>query len=235
MRNYLTYDGADSRDYGVYISGQGVFNSPSRAYEFLDVAGRNGSLIGFEKRLENIEVTYPAFIYANFKKAVAGWRNFLLSRNGYCRLIDSYNPSEYRLAAYVGGLEVEPTSKNDAGQFDITFNCKPQRYLLSGEETRVFTADGTVFNPSHFPSAPFLRVYGSGVLGIGGETITIADADEYTDIDCEIMEAYKGTQSKNYLITNSGIDFPKLYSGENGISLGNGITRVEIVPRWFIV
>lgn len=235
MRQYLIYDGEDSRDYGVYISGSGVFNAPSRAYDYLEIAGRNGSLIGFEKRLENIEVTYPAFIYTNFKKAMEDFRSFLLSRTGYCRLIDSYNPNEYRMASFAGGLTVEPTAQLDAGSFDIVFNCKPQRFLLSGEEVRTFTADGTIINPTRFPSAPFIRVYGAGVLGIGDQSITISEADVYTDIDCEIMEAFKGTQSRNQYITNSGIDFPRLESGSTGISLGSGITRVEITPRWFVV
>ena len=34
---------------------------------------------------------------------------------------------------------------------------------------------------------------------------------------------------------NSGIDFPRLAAGSTGISLGTGITKVEITPRWFVV
>lgn len=236
MRQFLVYDGADSRDYGVYISGQGVFNAPAKAYEFLSIAGRSGALIGNEKRLENIEVTYPAFIYANFKQAVAGWRNFLLSRNGYCRLIDSYNPNEFRMASYVGGLEVEATSKNDAGQFDIIFNCKPQRYLLSGEDARVFTANGSIINPTLFPSQPLIRIYGTGTVGIGNNAVTVTyAAGAYTDIDCEMMDAFYGAINCNRNIQIQNKDFPVLPFGETGITLGSGITRVEITPRWFIV
>ena len=236
MRQYLVYDGADSRDYGVYISGQGAFNAPLKAYEFLTVAGRNGALIGNEKRLENIEVTYPAFIYVNFRQAVAGWRNFLLSRNGYCRLIDSYNPSEYRLASYVGAFEVEATIKNDAGQFDLVFNCKPQRYLLSGEKTSTFTANGSIINPTLFPSQPLIRIYGTGTVGIGNNAITVTyAAGSYTDVDCEMMDAFYGATNCNRYVRIQNKDFPVLPSGETGITLGTGITRVEIVPRWFIV
>ena len=60
MRNYFTLNGQDSRDFGVYISGQGAFSAPSRANQFIQIPGRNGDLIGYEKRLENMEVVYPA-------------------------------------------------------------------------------------------------------------------------------------------------------------------------------
>lgn len=235
LRNYLKFDGVDSRDYGVYISGQGAFNAPARAYEFLQVPGRNGALIGNEKRLENIEVTYPAFIYTNFKRAVAGWRNFLLSRNGYCRLIDTYNPEEYRMAAYVGAFDVEATQKNDAGQFDLVFNCKPQRYLISGENVMTFTSAGRIYNPTQFEARPLLRVYGTGTVGIGNNAITITEtAGAYTDIDCEMMDAFYGAINCNRFIQIQNNDFPALPAGESGITL-SGITKVEITPRWFRV
>ena len=79
MRNYFTLDGVDSRDFGVYISGQGTFNASARDYNMIPVPGRNGDLVGPEKRFQNGTLVYPAFIYANFKQNIADFRNFLLS------------------------------------------------------------------------------------------------------------------------------------------------------------
>lgn len=133
MRNYLTIAGTDSRDFGVYISGQGTFSAPEKAYEFYSVPGRNGAILGNDNRLENIEVSYNCFIYSNFNQNIAEFRTFLLSLNGYQRLTDSYHPDEYRMAVYTGPFEPEVTEKNDAGSFVLTFNCKPQRFLTSGD------------------------------------------------------------------------------------------------------
>ena len=235
MRNYFTLDGVDSRDFGVYISGQGTFSAPARAYELLSVPGRNGDLVGTEKRFENGELTYPAFIYANFKQNIADFRAFLNSLFGYHRLVDSYHPNEYRMVFFQGEFAPDVTAKNDAASFDITFNAKPQRFLLSGEQVTVLTADGTITNPTRFNSQPILRVYGAGDLGINGDTITISQADVYTDIDCEMMDAFKGTENRNQYITLTNYNFPVLVPGENGIALGAGITRVEITPRWWTV
>lgn len=143
MRNYFILDGVDSRDYGVYISGQGTFSAPQKAYTFYNVPGRNGAILGNEHRLENIEVSYEAFIYTDFDNNIAKFRTFLLSLNGYVKLIDSYHPDEYRYAVYTGPFNPEVTKMNDAGSFVITFNCKPQRYLISGDTTMSWVNGGS--------------------------------------------------------------------------------------------
>lgn len=142
MRNYFIFDGKDSRDFGVYISGQGTFKAPARSYDAIQIPGRNGALLGIGSRLENVELTYPAFIYSNFKTNLAALRAYLLSHTGYFKLSDSYHPDEYRLAYFTGPLEPDVTSANNAGEFNITFVCKPQRFLNSGDTVTSFTPGG---------------------------------------------------------------------------------------------
>lgn len=233
MRNYFTLNGVDSRSFGVYISGQGTFSAPRREYNMVPIPGRNGDLVGNEKRFGNLELRYQAFIYTNFKQNIRDFRNFLLSLIGYQKLIDTYHPDEFRMALYEGEFEPEVEPKNDAGQFDIVFNCKPQRFLLTGETVTTLTANGTITNPTRFASQPLLRVYGTGQLGVNSDTITISEADVYTDIDCEMMDCFKGTTNRNSKVSFSGNNFPTFRSGSNSISLGTGITMVEITPRWW--
>ena len=137
----LTFDGISLKEYGVYISGEAVFDSPTREVEMITIPGRNGSFALDKGRFNNITVTYPAGIYATseteFAEKVSTLRNLLASRKGYCRLTDEYNPDEFRLGVYKTGLELDPTHYNEAGRFELSFDCKPQRFLFSGEE--VFT------------------------------------------------------------------------------------------------
>ena len=235
MRNYFTLDNTDSRDFGVYISGQGTFKAQARSYNMIAIPGRNGDLVGYERRFENQDVTYPAFIYSDFTRNIEAFRSFLLSLRGYHKLVDTYHPDEYRMAVYQGPFEPDVVSKNDAGSFDVTFNCKPQRFLRSGEDVFTLTGNGYIYNPTLFDSQPLFRVYGAGDLGVNGDTITITQADGYTDIDCEMMDAYKGSVSKNAYVELSANDFPVLHAGDNPITLGAGISRVEITPRWWTV
>lgn len=235
MRNYLTIGGVDSRDYGVYISGSGVFNSAPRVYSTFPVPGRSGDLVLDGGRFSNGTLKYPAFIAGpQFRQNVDGFRNALAALVGYQRLVDSYHPDEYRMVLFQSGLTVDPTKLFDAGKFDLTFNADPRRFLLSGETVTTLTATGSITNPTLFASRPLLRVYGTGTVKIGNDTITISTNTSYTDIDCDLREAYRGTTNLNANISLSGLDFPDLEPGTNNVVL-TGVTRVEITPRWWRV
>lgn len=191
------FDGVSSRDYGVYITGEAVYNAPERAVEMITIPNRNGAFAQDQGRFENIEVTYPAGIFADneedFADGISDLRNLLCSKRGYCRLEDDYNPDEYRLAIYKSGLEVEPASLK-AGEFEITFECMPQRFLKSGEsEITVDDAD-TITNPTRFASHPLFKVWGSGSFGIDGKQLTV-NQEPYG----YIQVAYGGTTSGTHI------------------------------------
>ena len=252
MRNYFILDGVDSREFGIYLSGQGTFGAPSKAYTYHDVPGRNGALIGSEKRFNNIEVTYPAFIYTRFKQNISDFRNFLLSRNGYVRLEDTYNRDEFRLVSYAGAFEPEVTKKNDAGSFNIVFNCMPQRWLMSGEVT-ITGSPRTIQNNTQFPSKPLIRVYGYGTLIVNDFNVSIsnytsAEGVSFIDLDCETMQAFNGTKLLNSYVSvykdisvgqgtrDYAVDYPVLKPGANAISKSSVQTYIsswEVTPRWW--
>ena len=80
----FTFDGESSADYGVYITGEGVFNAPERAVEMVDIPGRNGSYALDQGRFSNIEVTYTAGMVddseTDFADRLADVRNWLCSK-----------------------------------------------------------------------------------------------------------------------------------------------------------
>lgn len=172
----LVFDGEDSRNYGVYITGEAVYNAPGRDVEMVEIPGRNGSFALDKGRFQNIEVSYPAGIFADteadFAEAISDFRNFLCSRNGYVRLTDEYNPDEYRMAIYKSGLEVTPAQLK-AGEFEIVFDCKPQRWLTSGETAITVSSGDTVTNPTLFDASPLLEVEGYGNIDFNGYNIEL--------------------------------------------------------------
>lgn len=246
MRNYFTLGGVDSRTFGLYISGRGTFDSPTRELNMLNIPGRNGDLISDVTRLENTTVTYPAFICRDFEANMAKLRAFLLSDGGYRRLIDTYHPDEYRMAAFRGPLTANVNYRNNAAQFDLTFEVKPQRFLLSGDTQQgdAGTTSITIENPTLFCARPLIRVYGTGYLSVqhyingawvyDDSEIQITEADEYTDIDSETCDAYKGNVNCNGNIIVTGYDFPTLYPGRNSISVTSGAGLI-VTPRWWTV
>lgn len=175
--NSITFGGVNSADYGIYIGGEGVFNAPDRDVEMISIPGRNGSFALDKGRFENIKVTYSAFNYeadlATFSANLDAFRNALCAQSGYQRLTDTFHPDEYRMAAFIGGLDIKPIEYNTASKFDIVFDCKPQRWLTSGE-TAVTVADGeTLTNPTLFGSSPLIRCNGYGQIAVGGAPIKV--------------------------------------------------------------
>lgn len=176
----LVFDGVDSRDYGIYITGEAVFNSPERDVEMIEIPGRNGAYALDKGRFRNINVSYPAGIFgdteADFRQSISAFRNALASRKGYKRLEDDYNPDEYRMAVYKSGLEVTTTALK-AGKFTITFDCKPQRFLKSGESAITVGNSRTITNPTLYDSHPLLSftASGSGAVTINNDTIDVTN------------------------------------------------------------
>jgi phage-related protein len=134
-QKYIVFNGKKSSDFGVWASGSQIFETPAKRVERISVPGRNGDLVIEDGSFENVELTFKdCFIPNNFAENFSNFKSFLNRQKGYQRLELSWLPDEYRLATFADSIS--PTIKNwdGRGKFDITFNCKPQRFLKSGEE-----------------------------------------------------------------------------------------------------
>ena len=218
----LKFDGVSSRTYGVYITGEAVYNAPERDVEMITIPGRNGSFALDNGRFQNIEVSYPAGIFAeteaDFRAAISDFRNFLCSRNGYVRLQDEYNPDEYRMAVYKSGLEVDPAMLK-AGEFTITFDCKPQRWLTSGETEVAVDSGDTLTNPTLFESSPLLEIEGTGDIEFNGYTVSIESSDigeitiPYTDSGSSYIfdDVSQLNTGDTITVSGFGLTFKRVY------------------------
>lgn len=174
----LIFDGENSRDYGVYITEPAVFNAPERDVEFISIPGRSGDYELDRGRWHNITVTYSCAFFtdtvSDFNEGLSDFRNMLASKTGYCRLEDEINTGEYRMGSFVSGMEID-TFNPKTGTFDVVFNCKPQRWLTTGETAVAVASGDTITNPTLYDASPILLVNGYGTIGIGEQTISISD------------------------------------------------------------
>lgn len=245
----ISFGGKLLSDFGVHVSGDGTYNSPEKDFETVEVPGRNGDLHISNERFKNVDLTYKAFVigeelpsgspHKDFHFRMQELRAWLLYLDGYRRLEDTYHPDEYRYALYKGPLETEAILLQ-AGEFDLTFNCKPQRFLKVGDLPVIVKNGSKIENPTLFTAKPNIRVYGKG-------TIVFTDADNfqtaltvtanphtYMDIDSEISDAHYGTENCNGYIAFSTLDFPVLKAGSTKITY-SGFSKVELTPRWWTI
>lgn len=220
--NSLTYGGIDSADYGIYISGEAVYNAPERAVELVSVPGRNGAIAIDQGHWENIEVTYPAGVFGSdktdFATAISSFRNAILSQKGYRRLTDTYHPGEYREGLYIAGLEVDPVRMTTAGEFELIFNCKPQRFLTVGETKTTVTSGNEINNPTEYDALPIIEVTGYGTINIGEKEIELTNE---TMGNIVLVNNFSATSDK--LINNS----VSVSLGANSISNATDIITIK--------
>ena len=173
----ITFDGIDSSSYGVGITGADVYNAPEREVEMIAIPGRNGDYAFDKGKFSNITISYPAGAYdsdqTNFATKMSNLRNAFASRKGYKRLEDEYNPDEYRMAIFKSGLEASPTHLQMAGEFDLVFDCKPQRFLKSGETAVTVANNGSITNPTLFDAKPLLAITGYGKVNLGSDSVEV--------------------------------------------------------------
>lgn len=236
MTDYLVFAKKPSTDFGVYVADcLDKFSAAQRRYEDIQIPGRNGNLTILDGAYDNIPIRYRLYISKDIKPRIVAFRNHLNINSGYQRLEDTFSPDEYRMGRFLSMFEVDSSDRKNAS-FQIEFDCKPQRFLRSGEQTITLTASSSVYNQNLTTAKPLVRVYGIGTVTIGGIPIRLTANSSYTDIDCETENAYRGSTNLNsYIVLNNKKEFWELPPGNTSVVLGNGITRVEIQPRWWIL
>lgn len=230
-------DGIDARTVGIRLQKPITFSEPVPIVESENVPGRNGSLIYDYESFENR--TGKAICYClgnNVEMLVRAANKFLFSSTGYRRLETSDDPNHFWLARISSGARIE-LRKGKLAPFEITFDCKPQRFLKSGELATSFfgSDDGYVFyNQTGFDAKPLINVYGNGAgtLKIGKYTVEIGNSG-YSPVilDCDTQNAYSASGNLNKYV--NAPEFPVLVPGENQITFSELISSVEIVPRWW--
>lgn len=242
----IFFNNISCEDYGIVVEHYPEYQTPSRDYDMVHVPGRNGDVAIDQGSFQNVDRVYQIAVgsyekrYTEQVNAISEW---LHGPAGYAKLEDSYEPEYYRMAVCTDGFEAE-NMKHMLARTTITFNCKPQRWLKSGDVPLVYETSGhTIKNPTRFISSPIIRVYcsGSGSFTIQNKktyTVTLSNVPGGgLVVDSDIMDAYSIStprENRNSCITLSN-GFPKFTPGDNTISFSAGITKLEVIPKWWTV
>lgn len=232
--HYFIFNGRSSLDFFAIIDGNKTFGSAERDIEVFEVPGRNGSLTIDNGRFREKLIQYEGFIVKNFDDNAEALRNFLAKDSEPHRLEDTIHPEEFRTAIYSGPFDPK-VFMLESGSFTISFRARPERWLKSGEISISMTG-GTplvLMNPSFFTAKPLITVTsGTGAINVGNEIITVTQNAGGLVIDCEIEDAYIGSQNMNRYVERTTGGFPVLPAGKTTISAASGMT-LTITPRWW--
>lgn len=232
----LTFNGTSARSLGVFVSGAGSYSAAALDFTQYQIPGRNGDLIIPNGRYQNIQITYPAFIPGKLPEKVQAVRNWIRSATSYARITDTYDTAHFREGFGVDIQEFAPV-RNEGANFQILFECKPQRFLISGQTAQTISTGAVVANPTQFTALPLIqfanptssaRITVTNSAGTFVLTATRARTGTVL-VDCDTQNIYYGATNLNDLFSGS---FPVLAPGNNTITFG-GMTSVRITPRWW--
>ena len=234
MLNETFYlDGIDARSAGIQLQAPIEFSEAVPIVEAQTIPGRNGDLIWETGSYENRSGSASCFcLQTDVEKAISSAGRFLMGKKGYRRLETSDDPDHYWLARVENSPQIAMRLRTLA-PFEIGFDCKPQRFLKSGEGKLVFFGNGSLYNQCGQGALPFITWYGQGAgrLTIGDCVVEVKALNGTLYLDSDTQNAYNDSENQNLNI-NAPI-FPVLADGEIPIAFSGGIERVEIIPRWW--
>lgn len=234
MLNETFYlDGIDARSAGIQLQAPIEFSEAVPVVEAQTIPGRNGDLIFYTGSYENRSGGASCFcLQKNVVEALNVAGRFLMSKNWYRRLETSDDTDHFWMARVENSPQISQRLRTLA-PFEIGFDCKPQRFLKSGETAVSFFQNGTIENVYGQNALPLITVYGDGdgVLTIGNHTVSIESMGGVLYLDSETQNAYNNDGNQNTKI--NAPEFPIIEPGDNVVSFQGGITSIEIVPRWW--
>ena len=234
MLNETFYlDGIDANSVGIRLQAPVEFSKAVPVVESQTIPGRNGNIIFETGSYENRVGTASCFcLQEDVETAISSAGRFLMGKKGYRRLETSDDPDHYWMAR-VGNSPQIAMRLRALAPFGISFDCKPQRFAKAGENSVVFTSNGSLFNKYGQVALPFITLYGQGAgrLTVGDCVVYVKALDGTLYLDSYTQNAYNGNGSQNMNI-NAPV-FPTLPDGETKIAFSGGIERVEIIPRWW--
>ena len=234
MLNETFYlDGIDARAVGIQLQAPIEFSEAVPISEAQTIPGRNGDLIWETGSYENRSGSASCFcLQKDVEKAISSAGRFLMGKKGYRRLETSDDPDHYWMARVENSPRIEQRLRM-LSPFEIGFDCKPQRFVKSGENAISFQQNGSIFNQYGQIALPFITLYGNGAgrLTIGDCVVDVKALDGILYLDSDTQNAYNNSGNQNLNI-NAPV-FPVLSDGEIPIAFSSGIERVEIIPRWW--
>lgn len=242
----LKFNGISTEDLGLVIQTPPSHIFPDRDMSSVHVPGRNGDLFIDNKCYNMVERGYSlakAFTvkntghYANTQQILA----WLTSANGrYVRLEDTYDSEVYRMAMFnMSGSFLD--LYNEATTVEVSFKCKPQRYLKSGEIPLNHVGNVyTVENNYQYEALPTIQISNIPISEYLDEYIMLTVRNNKNELVSSIT-IFNISQNDIIKLDSENQDVTKVTSnGEIGISekvglngmkfplLGPGKTKFEL-------
>ena len=199
--------------------------------ESFEVPGRSGTLTYWDGSYRNREIEAPSFLISDGAvREIDKINEWLISSQGYGKLVLSHDPEHFYLARAVRGIP-ENVRADILAPFTVEFDAMPQKYLKSGAHE--YAAGAKIYNPTKFTAFPIWKIHVEDTvqLKVGDNTAVISGTGGDIILDTETGVA-----------TAAGVNVSNKISFENDLVLLPGVNEVSIsggtlryIPRWWTI
>lgn len=265
MSGTLTFGGHAASEFGMKIGGVNVYSASGNNAQMFSVPGMIGEVFPDEADVvvPNEIREYSAAIYLKNASAAAvearmnQIRSWLLDYEGNLQLTDSYEPSFYRKACFVGNFAPVRKGAGSNFQVSLSFSCNPKRFIANAPDFVMGTNDTqgeiTPYTFSGFnitkKAKPLIKISNTGGNNpaflikffdfVGNENGAISVAANIPSIetiyfDAETLNAtdVSGNNRNQYILDVTGdIFLPPSRSIVQKTATG---AKVTITPRWWV-
>lgn len=252
----LIFNNISTEDLGLVIQAPPTYTFSSKDASTQHVPGRNGDILIDNKSYNNVDRTYSiASVFRPGTEFIANSQKiieWLMSAKGYCRLEDTYDPLVFRMAEYhANGSLTDYYGK--ATSINITFDCKPQRFLKGGEKAIDYSsAEITIENPTKEIALPYITISGityseNDVVMLSVENTETSEVvsnitmsknpKESVTIDSEEQTVFckdedGSIEDLNKYVNLNGSSFPKFLAGYNAVTVAKYIQKTTLIENY---
>lgn len=202
----------------------------TRVVEDVTVIGREGSLtrkLGWADNAVTLELLIQPTPAHSVEES---YQQLALACLSARRLELSGQPQRFRRVKHAS---LTPLFRDGSwGRTTLSVVCAPFAYHTANSTTVLTSGvSGTVRNPGLLPSRPLLTVQATGTTSftINGHLYTVNNLAGKAVIDSMLMTVSSGNTRQLPTLTGG---FPEFAPGSNQVSLGSGVSRLEVVGNW---
>ena len=191
MKKNLYINDINIGDFGIYISSDTYLDAPLIDYTEYQIPARNGNVIQYNKRLNNVIRKFDCYIPENqdVQQSLNKLKMLLYKNIGYMKLQSDYDIELYQYGYLAEGIENTPFMTKTTN-FTLYFSCMPERYYVDPEETetidffggsyRFYPASSKFVNSLFSKVSNFYNAYNTYValeniiLPVSNETINVS-------------------------------------------------------------
>lgn len=218
-RKQFYINGTASGTFNIFVSNDTYLNAPQIDYTEYSVPARNGSLIAYNKRLNNVVRKFDCYIKTNVTNSLDALKKLLYTNPGYLTISSDYEPDTYQLGYLAQEIQVEPFNEEGdfSAQFSLYFSCMPQKFFKSNQSAET----------TGIAMASLRKIATSNYIGVA-QTLNNVPIDVLPNSRAFYVfnlgrYSYGTTNTKTISITSTS-PFVAVYSGwvSTGLQTGHG-------------